>query len=137
MARVHPLVALADDDPGCLQLLDEVLTDEGYETVCCRHERETFECVVNCRPDLLVLDLCMQRRDSGLCIVEMLRRTRDACRTPVLVCSAHTTALRENADRLRQHDCDLLEKPFDLSDLLARVVTALNPLSPLPATPGL
>ncbi len=137
MARLHPLVALADDDPGCLQLLNDVLTDEGYETLCCRHDRETYECVVACQPDLLILDLCMERRDSGLRIVEMLRRTRDACRIPVLVCSAHSAALRESAELLRQHGCDLLEKPFDLSDLLAKVVAAVSPVPPLPAASGL
>jgi hypothetical protein len=78
----------------------------------------------------------MQRRDSGLCIVELLRRTRDACRIPLFVCSAHPTALGDNADRMRQHDCDLLEKHFDLSDLLAKVIAALSPLPPLPVAAG-
>jgi hypothetical protein len=48
--------------------------------------------VVAVRPVLLILDLHLDRRDSGLCIVRRL---------PVVVCSVDLLVLREYGGQLR------------------------------------
>jgi DNA-binding response OmpR family regulator len=128
MTRSHPLIALADDDPACLRMLNEVLADEGYATVCCRSERETYEHVMVDQPDLLIVDLRMDEPTSGVRIVEKLRAHAGTRHLPVLVCSADLVYLRERAQQIRRLGCELLEKPFDLDELLAKVAAACGSL---------
>jgi DNA-binding response OmpR family regulator len=102
------------------------LTDEGYQTLCCRSQLEAYAQVVLDRPALLIADLHLEQRASGLRLAKQLRqnaRTRDL---PILICSADQAFLRERMDQLQQLGCTVLEKPFDLEDLLATVAAGLG-----------
>lgn len=84
--------------------------------------------VIN-RPALIILDLRLERPDAGLEALRRLRADPVTQATPVLVCSADVIGLRALEARLRANGCDLLEKPFEMAMLLARV-HALLPSAP-------
>lgn len=127
MARTPPVIALVDDNPAHLELLHDILSDAGYRTLPLRSGGPYTEARLSAGPlDLLIVDLRLESRDGGLGLVERLRRLEARRRLPVLICSADHALMREQAERLRHLGCAVLEKPFDLDDLLATVATLLG-----------
>jgi DNA-binding response OmpR family regulator len=125
-----PLVAVVDDDVAFVDLMREVLTDEGYGVVVGTAEEDAAAMVARERPALAILDLRMAEAGSGITILRALRDDPATATLPVLVCSADVIFLRAHADDLRALGCQTLPKPFDL-DTLLRTIRAM-----LGGTPG-
>jgi CheY-like chemotaxis protein len=116
-----PLIMVVDDDTAFIGLMDEVLTEEGYNTIICRNGQEAFGRVKATMPNLVILDLRIPTMDAGLMVLEMLRLDPVTSKLPILLCSADQRFLREKEQHLRDRHCDILEKPFELDELLAKI----------------
>lgn len=116
-----PLIAVLDDDPAFLNMMQLLLTQEGYRTIPWREGQSAVEMIRRERPDVVIVDLHMARSETGWGIIDELRRHPETTDLPVIVCSGDSLALREKAAFLRQSRCVALEKPFDLDDLLDKV----------------
>ncbi len=51
-----PLIGIADHDPVLIRLLDQVLTEAGFETVQLPEGARAYEEIKKHQPDLIVLD---------------------------------------------------------------------------------
>lgn len=70
----RPTVAVVDDDPRIRALLDDELTDEGFEPSLCASGAELLE-LVDRRPiDLILLDLMMPEMDGIQCLKHLKAR---------------------------------------------------------------
>ena len=123
MARAT--IAVVNNDTAFLELMGELLGGEGYRTLICKEGDKAYALVKERQPDLVVLDVRLDHPESGWTILELLRLDPATARIPVIVCSADGRFLREKAASLSDLDCDVLEKPFDLDMLLAKVGAAL------------
>ena len=107
---------VVEDEPRLLRSLAKALREEGY-AVDTAEDGEAGFYKANCWDyDAIVLDVMLPRLD-GWGILARLRKTK---RTPVLM----LTARDATHDRVRGLDGgadDYLVKPFDLSELLARL----------------
>lgn len=109
-------VLVVEDEPALLSVIARALREEGYAADEAADGAEGLFKATHYDYDAVVLDLMLPRLD-GWALLQRLRATR---RTPVLILTARD-AVR---DRVRGLDCgadDYLVKPFDLSELLARV----------------
>src|SRR4051812_37712197 len=70
---------------------------------------------------LVILDMQMEQPDSGLVVLELIRLDPTTEHIPVIKCSADQQFLRAKEDQLRAHRCDVLEKPYSLSELLTLI----------------
>lgn len=111
-------IAIINDDTAFLNLMHELLTDEGYEVQLFREANRAYEGVREMRPDAIVLDIRMESPATGWQVLELLKLDPVISATPVIVCSADVTALQERAAHLHSKGCEVLAKPFDLDDLL-------------------
>jgi DNA-binding response OmpR family regulator len=118
--REQPLIVVVEDDVPIVDLLIEILKDEGYKTVCCTTVEDGFRNIKKEKPDLIILDLRLKGSDSGLTLLELLRLTPPSVETPVIVCSADTRLLKEKEQELQSYNCDVLVKPFDLEEFLQK-----------------
>ncbi len=116
----HMSILVVDDDPALRQALSRILAFEGYEVIAVPNGHDALEQVG--MADLMVLDLGLPDIDG----LEVARRVRaDGHALPILV----LTARGEVGDRVAGLDAgadDYLPKPFDLSELLARVRALLR-----------
>ena len=111
-------ILVAEDDPRLRDLLEDVLTEAGWEVTAVGDGRQAHLLAMNGRDhDLLLLDVGLPGMD-GLTLCGRLRD--DGVNTPVLM----LTAKGQTVDRIIGLDAgadDYLPKPFDLDELLARL----------------
>jgi CheY-like chemotaxis protein len=122
-----PLVAIVNDDKAIIAMLVDLLADEGYAAFSCFSGAEAHEAIQRKKPDLVILDMQMEQLDSGLIVLELIRLDPTTEQIPVIMCSADGQFLREKKDQLQAHRCDVLEKPYTLSELLTLMAKWLDP----------
>ena len=106
----------------------ELLAEEGYQVICCPKSQDAQSLIREKQPDMVILDICLEGIVSGWDILELMRRVPATKDLPVMVCSADAHFLKAHTDLLRQHSCEVLDKPFDLETLLAKIRSLVVPL---------
>jgi two-component system OmpR family response regulator len=109
-------VLVVEDEPDLLRVVVRALREDGYAVDEAPDGEEALYKATHWAYDALVLDLLLPRLD-GWEVLGQLRRTH---KTPVLILTARDGV----ADRVRGLDAgadDYLVKPFELSELLARL----------------
>lgn len=109
-------ILVVEDEPRLLRNLAKSLREEGYAVDAADNGDDGLFKALNYDYDALVLDVMLPELDGW----QVLERLRAAKRTPVLM----LTARDATSDRVRGLDTgadDYLVKPFDLSELLARL----------------
>ena len=117
-----------EDEVRLLRNLAKALREEGYAVDTSADGEEGLYKAQNNDYDAIVLDVMLPKLD-GWQILERLRKTQT---TPILMLTARDTP----ADRVRGLDGgadDYLVKPFDLSELFARLRALIRRAAALPA----
>src|SRR5438045_3576142 len=99
------LIAIVNDNPSFLVFMQDLLAEEGYDGVFWSVGQTAYSMIRERMPQLVVLDIRMERPDSGLLILELLRLDPKTTTIPVIVCSADIVFLRSQEERLRALGC--------------------------------
>lgn len=111
-------IAIIDDDIHIGAMLTEVLTQEGYSVIRAYSGTEALYLLEQNKPDLVLLDLML----PGLSGEEVLPHIENI---PVIVISAKID-VQDKVNLLLGGAADYLTKPFDTSELLARITVQLR-----------
>lgn len=109
-------ILVVEDEPDLLQSLAQALREAGYAVDTAADGEEGFYKAETFEYDALVLDVMLPKLDGW----QVLAKLRAKKKTPVLL----LTARDATRDRVRGLDIgadDYVVKPFDLSELLARL----------------
>ncbi len=131
MAKRKRKILIVDDDPDILVAIGAVLEARNYEIVTARDGEEGLAKLKKEKPDLMVLDLLMPRKD-GFAVCKELKDPRWSKYSdmPILI----LTSVREEVSRRRYEletglslDVDdYVEKPIDPFVLVKRVENLLR-----------
>ncbi len=80
-------VLVVDDEKNIRLLLNEELTDEGYDVITAENGSLALEMIQTEKPDLVTLDIKMPGED-GLSVLRKIRETEYDL--PVIICSAYS-----------------------------------------------
>src|SRR5687767_666796 len=105
--------------------MQELLEAEHFDATTWVDGTTAYPKIVELQPSLVLLDIHMQEPEQGMTLLNLLRLDPQTSAIPVIICSADTRLLTEKAEQLAAHGCLVLEKPFDLDELLAMVHSAL------------
>ncbi len=111
-------ILIIDDDIHINEMLENVLTKEGYAVNHAYSGTEALLVLKEHDPDLILLDLML----PGLNGEEILPQIRDI---PVMVVSAKAD-LVDKVNLLKGGAIDYVTKPFEIEELLARILTHLR-----------
>jgi CheY-like chemotaxis protein len=113
-------IVVIDDALEILDLIEVVLTDEGFQVVVCTVAAEALDTVAAERPDLVIADLRMAGVHRWELVDALIADPRTG-RLPIIVCSGAAAELLEAEERLRASGGDVLVKPFDIGVLVQKV----------------
>ncbi len=111
-------IAIIDDDIHIGNMLEEVLTKEGYGVLRAYSGTEALMLLSNKTPDLVLLDLML----PGLSGEEVFRKIKGI---PVIIVSAKID-VDNKVELLYGGAADYVTKPFNTKELLARISVALR-----------
>jgi len=114
-------ILVVDDDAPSVKMSSFLLREEGYEVTSTDNGLAALQLVEREAPDLVILDVMM----PGLDGFEVCRRIRQKADVPIIFLSARG----ETADKVTGLELgadDYLAKPFEPSELLARVKAVMR-----------
>ncbi len=114
----YKTIMIIDDDVHIGNMLEEVLTREGYRVSRAYSGTEALLALAEHRPDLVLLDLML----PGLRGEEVLPELKGI---PVIVVSARSD-IQDKIELLLGGAADYVTKPFDTRELLARITVQLR-----------
>ncbi|MFQ5658759.1 MAG: sigma-54-dependent transcriptional regulator, partial [Candidatus Methylomirabilales bacterium] len=115
-------ILVVDDEPNILKVIEDILTDEGYEVRTAHSGEDALAEVQRSSPDLVILDIWLPGMD-GLQALDTLKGM--APEVPVIMISGHgviETAVRA----LKMGAYDFIEKPPTMERTLLAIRHALE-----------
>lgn len=111
-------IAIIDDDIHIGNMLERLLTKEGYKTLRAYSGTEALMLLSREQPDLVLLDLML----PGLSGEDILPKIKNI---PVIIISAKTD-IDNKVNLLLGGAMDYVTKPFDTKELLARIAVQMR-----------
>ena len=122
-----PRISVVNDNPDFLELMSAILDeDAGYDVSLFSGENTSIDELAESRPDLIIVDLILGGA-SGWELVALSRADDRLTSTPIIICSADVTALRDREEELeRIGSLHVLAKPFSIDEITELVVRLLG-----------
>ncbi len=117
-------VLVVDDEADIRELIQEILTDEGYEVTVAASAAEARMASDKSKFDLVLLDIWMPETDGITLLREWSEQGEPHC--PVVIMSGHGT-VDTAVEATRLGAFDFVEKPLSIAKLLRTVERALEP----------
>lgn len=118
------VILAVDDEPNILLSIEFILDMEGYEVHTARDGDEALEVAGRVRPDLILLDINMPRKD-GYEVCRILRGREDMAGVKVIMLTAKGQTL-ERKKGLEVGADEYVTKPFSADELLSAIKTCIE-----------
>jgi DNA-binding response OmpR family regulator len=114
-------ILILDDNEDILEVINDVLSEEGYETECLSSTNDIYASINAIQPDLVILDYILFGINGGeLC--HQVKNNPATAHIPVIMISAYSRVLAS----LGSYGADVfIAKPFLLEDLVNGVRNCL------------
>lgn len=120
----RPRVLIADDEPHIVLSLEFLLDRAGYDTAAAADGEEALDLVRRLRPDLVLLDVMMPRR-NGYAVCQAIKSDPETRAIPVIMLSAKGQEV-EVQKGLALGASAYVTKPFGNAEVLEAVRAALH-----------
>lgn len=124
-ASDRPLILVVNDDTAFLQLMEQLLEDEGYEAEVLKSSTHALDRIKKRQPALVVLDVRINNEEAGLLLLDLITLDPETRSIPVVIASANLQALAGREVELAEKGIYVIAKPFDIDDLAALIRRAL------------
>jgi len=119
-------ILLAEDEPSLGQIVKESLETKGFTVLFCEDGETAWRIYKKEKPDLLVLDVMMPKKDGFTLAKEI--RTEDN-QTPIIFLTAKSQT-QDVVEGFTLGGNDYLKKPFSIEELIVRIKNLLDKKEP-------
>lgn len=117
--KPEPVVALVDDDPATVDLIDRAIRDEGYRILHFDRAEKLIEKFSEISPDVILMEAILPGM-SGLSVLDQIRPKSLEEMVPVLILSKRDDPGTKLL-AFRRGAFDYVTKPFNPEEVAARV----------------
>jgi CheY-like chemotaxis protein len=122
-ASMASRILIVEDEPSVADLIEAVLSGEGYTVATARDGAQGLMLARNWNPDLILMDIMLPSVD-GTTAIRRLKNDPETSDIPIVAMSAGRNIRTQSAELA---DADAaLAKPFDIDALLAQVAFHLS-----------
>lgn len=115
-------VLLAEDELALGSIVKESLESRGFEVILCGDGQAAWESYLQHKPDVLVLDVMMPKKD-GFTLAAEIRKTDSL--TPILFLTSKGQA-EDVVKGFSMGATDYIRKPFSMEELIVRINAHLD-----------
>lgn len=130
MSKERQKILIVDDDLDFVQAISAVLESKSYRVVAAHNKEEAMERIKQERPDVILLDIMMDKLTDGFTICYKLKHDPGLKKIPVFAISAITERtgfkFSPKTDGEYFEADDYAEKPIEPAELLARIENLLR-----------
>lgn len=110
-------ILVVDDNKEICQLIESILSSEGYDVASCYNPLEFKGMIKNIKPQLIITDLLMSGY-SGQTLSTDIKANPETAHIKIMMISAHPDAIHVG---IKAKVDDFLTKPFEIDDLVKKV----------------
>jgi DNA-binding response OmpR family regulator len=121
MERQYRLLVI-EDEPDMLEMLDLMLSTEGFEVVTALDVLSGLRAAYQIHPDAIILDVMMPKIDG----FEGCRRLREMTDVPIIFLTGKATMPEDIVQGFSLGADDYMTKPFNRSELVSRIKACLR-----------
>jgi DNA-binding response OmpR family regulator len=118
------IILCVDDDMDVLDQFKTVLEANGYIFLGAQNAEEGLKAFRNQHPDLIIVDLMMEKVDSGMILINDLKA--EGCKVPMYMFSAVGQELSNTIDVSNLEIAGVFQKPVDFKDVLVALKKKLK-----------
>ena len=114
-------ILIVDDDKDVIEVGKIILQGEGYEVVSANNREDGMAAVESEKPNLILLDVMMEREDDGFIMAQDLRR--NGVNTPIIMLTNVSKVFGMDFDKDSEMAPvnEFVEKPIDPETLKSLV----------------
>jgi CheY-like chemotaxis protein len=112
-------ILLVDDDRDFLDAQAAFFGSRGHKVITAEDSEEARQALARTTPDIIFLDLMMERSDAGFRLAYEIRKSERFAKTPIVVLSGVAAATGQRFD----HEAEGLKKWSGLDRFLDKPVT--------------
>ncbi|MFC1849524.1 response regulator [candidate division CSSED10-310 bacterium] len=112
-------ILIVDDDRFVLNLMDDILTANGYDVLTASSGKAALEILKMIQPDLIISDITMPEM-HGFQLLEKIQTSADTKQIPFIFLSSKDQT-QDRVEGLDKGADDYICKPFNEAELLARI----------------
>lgn len=117
-------ILLVEDESDLINILDVVLSEEGYQVTQMRSAEEAMQFCQVSTPDLIISDIKMGKMD-GLTMFEQMRNSPNTKKIPFIFISATSDIASINKAK-ELGAAAYFPKPFDVDEVIKTVKTIVS-----------
>jgi two-component system response regulator TrcR len=115
-------ILLAEDEISLGQIVTESLEMRNFNVIYCKDGEEALLQYKKEKPELLVLDVMMPKKD-GFTVAKEIRQTDK--KTPIIFLTSKSQT-KDVVDGFQHGGNDYLKKPFSMEELIVRIMSLLE-----------
>jgi CheY-like chemotaxis protein len=120
-----PRILVIDDNELIAKMLDETLTEDGYEVRTAHDANTGYSTAIEFMPDLILMDI--QLPDvTGFDLCRLIKNRSELRSVPIIMITGTARSTEDKVKGFQMGIDDYLLKPFDMPELLERVRAVLR-----------
>lgn len=121
MSSKRPLIAAINNDAAFLHLIQALLREEGYDVLLIQTGDIALDTVKQRQPKLVILDIDATIPNASWRLADLLTLDPQTTDIPLIICSIADEALAARKEKLAVASGLIIEKPFNLNELMEAV----------------